>query len=158
VNLDQLCVNTIRTLAMDGVQQANSGHPGTPMAMAPVAYTLWQRVLRFDPEDPIWPNRDRFVLSMDHASMLLYALLHLTGVEAVDSDYERLGELSVTLMTSSVSASPTASARGIRNTAGPRAWRPPRDPWARVWPPAWAWVRRSAEGDKHELGQDLTPR
>ena len=70
VNLDQLCVNTIRTLAMDGVQQANSGHPGTPMVMAPVAYALWQRVLRFDPEDPIWPNRDRFVLSMGHASML----------------------------------------------------------------------------------------
>jgi transketolase len=90
-------VNTIRTLAMDAVQQANSGHPGTPMAMAPVAYTLWQRVLRFDPDDPIWPNRDRFVLSTGHASMLLYSLLHLTGVKAVDPDYERLGELSVTL-------------------------------------------------------------
>jgi transketolase len=97
VSLDQLCVNTIRTLAMDAVQQANSGHPGTPMAMAPVAYTLWQRVLRFDPDDPIWPNRDRFVLSMGHASMLLYAMLHLTGVKAVDPDYERLGELSVSL-------------------------------------------------------------
>jgi transketolase len=84
VNLDQLCVNTIRTLAIDAVQQANSGHPGTPMAMAPVAYALWQRVLRFDPEDPIWPNRDRFVLSMGHAPMLLYALLHLAGVKAVD--------------------------------------------------------------------------
>jgi transketolase len=90
-------VNTIRTLAMDAVQQANSGHPGTPMAMAPVAYTLWQRVLRFDPDDPIWPNRDRFVLSIGHASMLLYSMLHLTGVKAVDPDYERLGELSVTL-------------------------------------------------------------
>ena len=97
MNLDQLCVNTIRTLAMDAVQQANSGHPGTPMAMAPVAYTLWQRVLRFDPDDPIWPNRDRFVLSIGHASMLLYSMLHLTGVKAVDPDYERLGELSVTL-------------------------------------------------------------
>jgi transketolase len=97
VSLDQLCVNTIRTLAMDAVQQANSGHPGTPMAMAPVAYTLWQRVLRFDPDDPIWPNRDRFVLSMGHASMLLYSMLHLTGVKAVDPDYERLGELSVKL-------------------------------------------------------------
>jgi len=97
VNLDQLCVNTIRTLAMDAVQQANSGHPGTPMAMASVAYTLWQRVLRFDPDDPIWPNRDRFVLSIGHASMLLYSMLHLTGVKAVDPDYERLGELSVTL-------------------------------------------------------------
>src|SRR5262249_19987929 len=96
-NLDQLCINTIRTLAMDAVQQANSGHPGTPMALAPVAYALWQRFLRFDPEDPIWPNRDRFVLSAGHASMLLYSLVHLTGVKAVDPDYEILGELSVKL-------------------------------------------------------------
>jgi transketolase len=96
-DLDELCVNTIRTLAMDAVQQARSGHPGTPMALAPVIYTLWQSFLRFDPEDPIWPNRDRFVLSVGHASMLLYAMLHLTGVKAVDADYERLGEPSVTL-------------------------------------------------------------
>ncbi len=95
--LDQLCVNTIRTLSMDAVQQANSGHPGTPMAMAPVAYCLWQRVLRFDPDDPIWPNRDRFVLSMGHASMLLYSMLHLAGVKAVNPKYERLGDLSVQL-------------------------------------------------------------
>ena len=71
--IDQLCINTIRTLSMDAVQQANSGHPGTPMAMAPVVYTLWQQFLRFDPDDPIWPNRDRFVLSAGHASMLLYS-------------------------------------------------------------------------------------
>jgi transketolase len=96
-DLDLLAINTIRTLAMDAVQQANSGHPGTPMAMAPVAYTLWQRHLRFDPNDPIWPNRDRFVLSMGHASMLLYALLHLAGVKAVNPKYETLGDLSVTL-------------------------------------------------------------
>ena len=83
-NIDQLCINTIRTLAMDAVQQANSGHPGTPMALAPVAYVLWQRFLRYDPEDPIWPNRDRFVLSNGHASMLLYGLLHLAGVKAVN--------------------------------------------------------------------------
>ena len=95
--LDQLCINTIRTLAMDAVQQANSGHPGTPMALAPVAYCLWQRFLRFDPLDPIWPNRDRFVLSNGHASMLLYSLLHLTGVKAVSKDYEPLGEPSVPL-------------------------------------------------------------
>src|SRR5210317_1627637 len=76
---DQLCINTIRTLAMDAVQAANSGHPGTPMALAPVGYWLWNRLLRFDPADPIWPNRDRFVLSAGHASMLLYSLLHLTG-------------------------------------------------------------------------------
>jgi transketolase len=95
--LDQLAINTIRTLSIDAVQKANSGHPGTPMAMAPVAYTLWQRFLVFDPEDPIWPNRDRFVLSMGHASMLLYSLLHLTGVKAVNPSYETLGELSVPL-------------------------------------------------------------
>jgi len=96
-NIDQLCINTIRTLAMDAVQKANSGHPGTPMAMAPVAYCLWQQFLRFDPEDPIWPNRDRFVLSIGHASMLLYSLLHLTKVKAVNPEYETLGKLSVTL-------------------------------------------------------------
>jgi transketolase len=96
-DLDRLSINTIRTLSMDAVQQANSGHPGTPMAMAPVAYTLWQRHLRFDPDDPIWPNRDRFVLSMGHASMLLYSLLHLAGVKAVNPKYETLGQLSVTL-------------------------------------------------------------
>jgi transketolase len=95
--IDQLAVNTIRTLAMDAVQQANSGHPGTPMALAPVVYCLWQRVLRFDPDHPIWPNRDRFVLSVGHASMLLYAMLHLTGVKAVNPKYETLGQPSVTL-------------------------------------------------------------
>ncbi len=95
--LDQLCINTIRTLSMDAVQAANSGHPGTPMAMAPVVYCLWQRFLRFDPQDPIWPNRDRFVLSVGHASMLLYSMLHLCGVKAVNPKYEILGELSVTL-------------------------------------------------------------
>src|SRR5215467_13266963 len=96
-SMDLLCVNTVRTLAMDAVQSANSGHPGTPMALAPVAYCLWQRVLRFDPSHPIWPNRDRFVLSVGHASMLLYAMLHLTGVKAVNPKYETLGEVSVTL-------------------------------------------------------------
>jgi transketolase len=96
-NIDSLCVNTIRTLAIDAVQQANSGHPGTPMGMAPVAYCLWQRFLRFDPEDPIWPDRDRFVLSAGHASMLLYALLHLTGVKAVNPEYEIVGKPSVSL-------------------------------------------------------------
>jgi transketolase len=95
--IDQLCINTIRTLAMDAVQQANSGHPGTPMAMAPVIYCLWQHFLRFDPSHPIWPNRDRFVLSVGHASTLLYAMLHLTGVKAVNPKYETLGHLSVTL-------------------------------------------------------------
>ncbi len=96
-NIDTLCINTIRTLSMDGVQAANSGHPGTPMAMAPVAYTVWQEFLRFDPEDPIWPNRDRFVLSIGHASMLLYSMLHLTGVKSVNAQYEQVGTPSVSL-------------------------------------------------------------
>ena len=96
-HIDQVSINTIRTLAMDAVQKANSGHPGTPMAMAPVVYCLWQQFLRFDPDDPIWPNRDRFVLSAGHASMLLYSLLHLCQVKAVNPEYETLGRLSVTL-------------------------------------------------------------
>jgi transketolase len=95
--IDQLCINTIRTLSIDAVQQAKSGHPGTPMALAPLVYTIWNRVMRFDPQDPIWLNRDRFVLSNGHASMLLWSLLHLTKTQAVDSEYERLGQPSVTL-------------------------------------------------------------
>src|SRR5256714_3045484 len=91
-DLERLTINTIRTLAMDAVQAAKSGHPGTPMAMAPVVYCLWQEFLRFDPDDPIWPNRDRFVLSMGHASMLLYSMLTLAGVKAVNATYERLGQ------------------------------------------------------------------
>ena len=96
-DLDTLSVNTVRGLCMDAVQKAQSGHPGTPMGIAPVAYTLWQRFLRFDPQDPIWPNRDRFVLSEGHASTLLWSLLHLTDVRAVDPDYEVLGRPAVTL-------------------------------------------------------------
>jgi transketolase len=96
-DIDQLSINTIRTLSIDAIQKANSGHPGTPMALAPVAYTLWQRFLRFDPADPIWPGRDRFVLSAGHASMLLYSLLHLAGVRAVDPDYEIVGDPAVSL-------------------------------------------------------------
>jgi transketolase len=95
--LDQLAINTIRTLSIDAVQQAKSGHPGTPMALAPLVYTIWNRVMRFDPKDPIWPNRDRFVLSNGHASMLLWSVLYLTRTQAVDADYERLGTPSVTL-------------------------------------------------------------
>jgi transketolase len=96
-NLDQLSINTIRTLSIDAVQQAKSGHPGTPMALAPLVYTIWNRVMRFDPKDPIWPNRDRFVLSNGHASMLLWSILYLTGTRAVNAEYERLGQPSVTL-------------------------------------------------------------
>src|SRR6202049_2354285 len=95
--LDKLSINTIRTLSIDAVQQAKSGHPGTPMALAPFVYTIWNRVMQFDPEDPIWPNRDRFVLSNGHASMLLWSVLHLTGVKAVNADYERLGNPAVSL-------------------------------------------------------------
>ena len=96
-DLDTLCVTTIRTLSIDAIEKAQSGHPGAVMGMAPAAYTLWQRFLRFDPRQPIWPNRDRFVLSNGHASMLLYALLHLTKVQAVDPEYETVGEPSVGL-------------------------------------------------------------
>jgi transketolase len=95
--LQQLSINTIRTLSIDAVQQAKSGHPGTPMALAPLVYTIWNRVMNFDPQDPIWPNRDRFVLSNGHASMLLWSVLHLAGVQAVNADYERVGHPSVTL-------------------------------------------------------------
>jgi len=95
--LDQLAINTIRTLSIDAVQQAKSGHPGTPMSLAPLVYTIWNRVMRFDPKDPIWPNRDRFILSNGHASMLLWSVLYLTGTRAVNAAYERLGEPAVTL-------------------------------------------------------------
>jgi transketolase len=95
--MTELAINTIRTLSIDAVQQAKSGHPGTPMALAPLIYTIWNRVMRFDPEDPIWPNRDRFVLSNGHASMLLWSVLHLTSTKAVNADYEILGQASVSL-------------------------------------------------------------
>src|SRR6058998_275690 len=96
-DIDQLAIDTIRTLSMDAVQKANSGHPGAPMGMAPMAYVLWTRFLRHAPSHPDWPDRDRFVLSAGHASMLLYSLLHLTGVKAVSKQYEALGEPSVPL-------------------------------------------------------------
>jgi len=95
--LEQLSINTIRTLSIDAVQAANSGHPGTPMALAPLIYALWNRVLQFDPQDPAWPNRDRFVLSNGHASMLLWSILHLTGVQAANAQYEAVGRPAVTL-------------------------------------------------------------
>ena len=92
--LEQLAIDTIRTLSMDAVQQANSGHPGTPMALAPVTYVLWNEFLKYDPEHPQWPARDRFVLSCGHASMLLYSILHLAGVRAVDEAGEAFEKLS----------------------------------------------------------------
>jgi len=93
--LDELCINTIRTLAIDAVQQANSGHPGAPMGLAPVTYSLWQNFLRYDPADPTWLNRDRFVLSNGHASMLLYAMLYLAEVRQVDNNGNVTKELAV---------------------------------------------------------------
>jgi transketolase len=97
LDLDVVSINTIRTLAIDAVQQANSGHPGAPMGLAPVVYSLWQKFLRYDPANPTWPNRDRFVLSAGHASMLLYATLHLAGVRAVDAQGKPTGELAVSM-------------------------------------------------------------
>src|SRR5258708_23284231 len=96
-DLDQLSINTIRTLSIDAVQQAKSGHPGTPMALAPLVYTIWNRVMQFDPQDPIWPNRHRFVLSNGHASMLLWSVLHLTCTKASNAEYERLRQPSASL-------------------------------------------------------------
>src|SRR5580658_8432530 len=95
--MEQLAINTIRTLSIDAVQAAKSGHPGTPMALAPLAYALWNRTMNFDPQDPIWPNRDRFVLSNGHASMLLWSVLHLIQSKTVNPEYERLGQPAVTL-------------------------------------------------------------
>src|SRR5579862_90517 len=96
-DMDQLAINTMRMLAVDAVQKAKSGHPGTPMDAAPTAYTLWQRVLRYDPAAPAWLNRDRFVLSSGHASMLLYTLIYLAGIKAVQDRYEEVGRDSITL-------------------------------------------------------------
>ena len=86
MSIEQLAINTIRTLSMDAVQKANSGHPGTPMALAPVTYLLWNEILRYDPQQPHWPARERFVLSCGHASMLLYSILHLAGVQNEEGD------------------------------------------------------------------------
>ena len=95
--IETLSIDTIRTLSMDAVQKANSGHPGAPMALAPVAYVLWQQFLRYDPANPVWPNRDRFILSNGHASMLLYSMLYLSGVKAVDSEYKVQDKPAVSL-------------------------------------------------------------
>src|SRR5256886_6007953 len=126
--LDTLCVNTIRTLAIDAVQQANSGHPGAPMGLAPVTYALWQHFLRYDPADPTWLNRDRFVLSNGHASMLLYAMLHLAEVREVDENHQVLNELAMPMeeikrfreLGSRTPGHPESDiTSGIETTAGP---------------------------------------
>ncbi len=123
--IEQLAIDTIRTLSMDAVQAANSGHPGTPMALAPAAYVLWNEILRYDPAQPAWPNRDRFVLSCGHASMLLYSVLHLAGVKQLDQEGRPTGELAVSLdSTSASSASWTAVAPATPSTGIPAAWKP----------------------------------
>jgi len=96
-DLDQICINTLRSLSIDQVEKAHSGHPGTPMGAAPTAFCLWQRFLRYDPDNPDWPNRDRFILSAGHASALLYSLLHLTGVKGTSPSYEGEDRLAVTM-------------------------------------------------------------
>jgi hypothetical protein len=138
--LSQLAINTIRTLSIDAVQQAKSGHPGTPMALAPLIYALWNRVMRFDPQDPIWPNRDRFILSNGHASMLLWSVLYLTGTRAVNAEYERLGRSRSTIF--AASASSAARRRGTRNITGFRELRRRPARLVRVSPPASAWRSR----------------
>ena len=97
IRIEDLSINTIRTLSMDAVQKANSGHPGTPMALAPVTYAIWQHAMRYDPSHPLWPARDRFVLSCGHASMLLYSILHLAGVQALDESGHELDRPSISL-------------------------------------------------------------
>ena len=131
-SIDELCINTIRTLSMDAVQQAESGHPGTPMALAPVIYTLWQRFLRFDPDDPTWPNRDRFVLSNGHASMLLYSMLHLAGVKRPMPGSAAPASSRSLSTTSSASASSTANVQATPNIIAPRASRRRPGPWVKA--------------------------
>lgn len=126
--IEQLAINTIRTLSMDAVQKANSGHPGTPMALAPAAYVVWNRFMKYDPANPLWPARDRFVLSCGHASMLLYSMLHLAGVKALDDNGQPLDKPSITLdnirnfrqLGSPCAGHPEyGDAAGIETTTGP---------------------------------------
>ena len=127
-DIEKLAVDTIRTLSMDAVQTANSGHPGTPMALAPVAYQLFNHAMKYDPAQPNWPGRDRFILSCGHASMLLYSVLHLSGVKATDETGQTTDELSIKLgdiETFRQIGSPCAGhpefgeAAGIETTTGP---------------------------------------
>ena len=141
--IDALAINTIRTLSMDAVQAANSGHPGTPMALAPVAYALWQRVLNFDPADPRWPGRDRFVLSNGHASMLLYSMLHLSGTQALDKDLKPTGRPAVSIDDVKGFRQMHTRCRVTPSTDGRRVSRPRPGRSARAWPTplAWRWPR-----------------
>ena len=145
LDMDQLSINTIRTLAIDAVQQANSGHPGAPMGLAPVAYELWQNYLRYDPADPTWPNRDRFVLSAGHASMLLYATLHLAGVKETTKDGKILDSLAVSMDEIKRFRQIGRKRRGIRNRTSPREWKRPLARWGKARGTAWEW-RLQASG------------
>jgi transketolase N-terminal domain/subunit len=147
LSIDQLAIDTIRTLSMDAVEAAKSGHPGTPMALAPVAYTLWQHFLRFNPDNPRWPNRDRFVLSAGHASMLLYSLLHLAGVK---DDH---GQPAVSLDDIKRFRQLGSRCRVIPNTGTPRAWKPPRGLWVRAAVIASGWRSRSVFSPNDTTGK-----
>jgi Transketolase, thiamine diphosphate binding domain len=133
---EKLAIDTIRTLSMDAVQAANSGHPGTPMALAPVAFQLWTSTLRYDPSKPLWANRDRFVLSCGHASMLLYSLLHLAGVKATDKHGSVLDRPR---MTSRNSDSYTVPARATLSLVKRPGSKLPPDHSAKALPTALAW-------------------
>ena len=137
--IEELTVNTLRTFSMDAVQAANSGHPGTPMALSPVMYALWQRFLRYDPDAPIWSNRDRFVLSVGHASALLYSMLHLAGVKSVNPEYEILGEPAVSLDDLKHFRQLDSKCPGHPEYRGPRGWNALPDRWAPGSPPALGW-------------------
>ena len=137
----QQAINTIRTLSMDAVEAAGSGNPGTAMTMVPVVYQLWNHHLNFNPDDPIWPNRDRFVLSIGHASMMIYSLLHLAQVKAVNEKYEQLGELSVTL----------DDIRKFRQLDS-KCPGHPEYRWARVWRAVWAWLFPAGGWDRRSIG------
>ena len=155
-SIDQRCINTIRFLATDAVQKANSGHPGTPMALAPVAYALWTRFLNFDPAHPPWPNRDRFVLSCGHASMLLYSLLHLANVRAVNANGKVIDDLAISLgdiksfrqLHHPCAGHPEyGEAAGIETTTGPLG---------QGVAPAWAWLSRRSGSPNVTTGRTLT--
>ena len=141
---ERLAIDTIRTLSMDAVQKANSGHPGTPMALAPVGYTLWSKFLRYDPKHADWPNRDRFVLSVGHASMLLYSLIHLAKIEEIDADGNKTGKEAVSLADIEQFRSCPRRRRVTPNIATPPASRPRRVHWARVAATRSAWQSPSA--------------
>jgi len=139
LDLDYSASTRFRTLAIDAVQQANSGHPGAPMGLAPVVYSLWQKYLRYDPADPTWPNRDRFVLSAGHASMLLYATLHLVGVRAVNAQGKVTSELAVSMDEIKRFRQIDSRTPGHPNLTSPRESKRPLDRLAKERETAWEW-------------------